>query len=254
MRHLCATLLFLLATCSRAQLVNGSFESDGVFSLEGWEWTCDEPTAVSDAPAGCGDWAVRLNMGDPDCSPSYLFQRIPFAESGEHWTLGGWARIDTVGWDAIALMGFSSINNGMLAFQSEIGNPAPYWSYVWIADTVHASASDTAVVMLTSGTGFMGAGWFDGLELEPADPTGMPATRVDLHTYLDAEQTLSVCAREHDIRQVQLFDAAGSRQHAPVRACAPGCAAIGTDALVPGVYLVRADTDAGPAVARFVKH
>jgi len=158
-----------------------------------------------------------------------------------------------VGWDAIALMGFRSINQGVLAFQSGIGNPAPYWSYIWIADTVHATATDTAVVMMTSGTGSVGAGWFDGLVLEQADPTGMTSTHVDPRTYPDAEQTLYVCAKEEDIHGIQLFDAAGSRQHAPARACAPGCAALGTDALVPGIYLVRALTDAGPAVARFVK-
>jgi len=69
--------------------VNGSFESDSVFSLEGWEWTWDEQTAVSHAPADSGDRAVRLNMGDPDRSPSYLFHRIPFAENGAHRMLGG---------------------------------------------------------------------------------------------------------------------------------------------------------------------
>ena len=92
--------LLLLTTSSNAQLVNGSFESDGAFSLAGWEWICSEPTSVSDVPPDGGSWAVRVNMGTHDCSPNYLFQRIAFAQGGSHWIFGGWARIDTGGWDA----------------------------------------------------------------------------------------------------------------------------------------------------------
>ncbi len=176
-----AHLAFLALTSivTGAQLANPGFEIDGAFSLAGWEWTCEPPTPVTDTPPGGGNWAVRNNMGNPDCSPNYLFQRIPFAQGGEHWTLGGWARIDTVGWDALPRMGFSSVNNGVFGLQSQIGNPAPYWSYIWIADTVHATATDTAVVLLQSGEGFLGAGWFDALELQPQSAQGLASHSVE---------------------------------------------------------------------------
>ena len=253
MKALLASALVLLATTSNGQLVNGSFESDGVFSLEGWEWTCEAPTPVTDTPQNGGSWSARLQMGTPDCSPSFLFQRIPFAVSGSHWTLGGWVRIDTIGWDALPRFGFSSIHNGEFPFQSQIGNPAPYWNYCWIADTVHASATDTAVVLLTCGDGFLGAGWFDSMELLPADPTGLGGTAVHLHTYLDAEQVLFLSAGDKAIRSVQVFDAAGRLRQLAQRAAAPGSVALSTDALNAGVYFVQVLTDAGPATTRFVK-
>jgi hypothetical protein len=252
MRLLTPLAFILLATSADAQLVNGSFESDGAFSLEGWEWTCEEPTPVTDTPPGGGAWAARKNMGNPDCSPSYLFQRIPFAQGGEHWTLGGWVRADSVGWDAVPRMGFSSVNNGEFPFQNQIGNPAPYWSYVWVTDTVHASATDTAVVLLQCGTGFMGGGWFDALDLQPADPTGLSEAALHLHTYLDAEEVLYLSAGS-PIRSAQVFDAAGRVRSVRPHSAAPGSVAIGTDALGAGLYIVQAITDAGPATARFVK-
>ena len=253
MKYLYTIICVTIASLSHAQLVNGSFESDGAFSLEGWEWTCGTPTPVSDTPPGGGSWAVRNGMGNPDCAPSYLFQRIPFAQSGDIWTLSGWVRADSVGWDALPRMGFSSVQNGEFPFQSQIGSPALYWSYVWITDTVHATATDTAVVLLQSGNGFMGAGWFDGLELMPTDPTGISTTTVLLHTYLDAQQVLYVSAGSHVIRSVDVFDAAGGRQKVEHQISAPGNSAIRTEALVPGIYLVRAITDVGPLTARFVK-
>lgn len=253
MKYLYTIIFATIASFSHAQLVNGSFESDGAFSLEGWEWTCGTPTPVSDTPPGGGSWAVRNNMGNPDCSPSYLFQRIPFAQSGDHWTLSGWVRADSVGWDALPRMGFSSVQNGEFPFQSQIGSPAPYWNFVMITDTVHATATDTAVVLLQSGNGFMGAGWFDGLELVPADPTGFIITAVHLHTYLDVQQVLYVSAGVHAIRSVDVFDAAGGIRTVERQVSAPGNTAIRTDALVPGMYLVRAITDVGPLTARFVK-
>ncbi len=246
------TFLVALATSAPAQLVNGSFESDGAFSLAGWEWTCGEPTPVSDTPPGGGAWAVRNAMGDPDCSPSYLFQRLPFAQSGEQWTLSGWVRADSVGWDALPRMGFSSVNGGDFPFQSQIGSPAPYWSYVWITDTVHATPTDTAVVLLQSGNGFLGAGWFDALELLPAS-TAVPEGTPRLHTYLDAQQVLYLSVRDHAIRSVHLFDAAGGPHAVRTLATSPGSMAIRTEELSAGVYIVRAITDAGPSAARFVK-
>lgn len=141
----------------------------------------------------------------------------------------------------------------VFTFQSRIANSAPYWDHIWIADTVHATANDTAVVLLGSGDGFLGAGWFDGLELQPADPTGLSELAVKLHTYLDAEQVLYLSAGVRAIRSIQLFDAAGRLWPAQPHVAAPGSMAIRTEGLGVGVYIVRAITDAGPAAVRFVK-
>ena len=250
------TLLYffflLLAASAHAQLVNPSFEDGGVFSLTGWEWTCDTPTAVNDTPPGGGDWSARKDMGDPDCSPSYLFQRIPFVNSGDQWAVGGWVCADTIGWDALPRFGFSSVSNGVFAFQSQIGSPAQYWNYVWITDTVHASATDTAVVLLTSGTGFLGSGWFDEFELWPMGTTGLTELASQLHTFLDADQVLHLATGGAAIRSVRLFDAAGRVLPAQVRLNTVG-ASIDTAEMRPGVYIIQVSTDAGPVASRFVK-
>ncbi len=249
MKALLVCFLLLLTMPTNAQLVNGSFESNGAFSLAGWEWTCETPVGGNDVPAGTGQWSARKNMGDPNCSPNYLYQRIPFAQAGDYWKVSGWVKVDAVGWDTLPRLGLGSVSNGAFTTQSWIGSPALVWNYCWIWDTVHTTTTDTAVVLLTCGDGFLGAGWFDGIELEPL-LTGI-GELIDINTYFDPEQILHLSAGEHAIRSVRLFDAAGRVVHADI--VAPGNTALATRDLKPGVYLVQLSTDAGPATTRFVK-
>ncbi|HMC96835.1 MAG TPA: T9SS type A sorting domain-containing protein [Flavobacteriales bacterium] len=251
MKTLLSAFPLLIAAPACAQLVNGSFENNGAFSLEGWEWTCGTPPGGNDVPPGGGQWSVRKDLGDPDCSPSYLYQRIPFAQPGDHWTVSGWVRVDEVGWDALPRLGLASVNNGTFTTQSWIGSPALVWNFCWITDTVHATATDTAVVLLTCGTGFLGAGWFDGIELEPLTPTGI-SEPAHVHSYLDEEEVLHLSAGDRPIRGVRLFDAAGRALDRDVQN-GPGSMALVTNGLKSGVYLVQLITDAGPATTRFVK-
>ena len=79
-------------------------------------------------------------------------------------------------------------------------------------------------MLLTSGDGFLGAGWFDGIELEPL-LTGI-GELIDINTYFDPEQILHLSAGEHAIRSVRLFDAAGRVVHADI--VAPGNTALAT--------------------------
>ncbi len=246
-----AVLVLAIAPAS-AQLINGSFEDSNGFSLAGWEWTCETPTGGNNVPAGTGQWSVRKNIGSPDCSPSYLYQRIPFAQSGDYWRVGGWVRADEVGWDALPRMGFASVNGGTFTTQSWIGSPAVVWNYCWITDTVYASATDTAVVLLTCGSSFMGAGWYDGIELEPLIPTRIGERTVHLHTYLDEEGGLHVSAGEHSITGAQLIDPAG-RMLLAIGRSAGQSPVLRTEMLPTGIYLVRVETDAGATVTRFFK-
>ena len=250
MRTLLSALLLPIAVLAHAQLVNGSFENNGVFSLTGWEWTCDTPVGGTYVPPGTGQWSVRKNIGNPNCSPSYLYQRIPFVQSGDYWKVSGWVRVDSTGWNALPHMGFATLNNGDFTTGAWIGSPALSWNYCWITDSVHATATDTAVVYLTCGTDFLGAGWYDGIELEPL-LTGI-VEPVRVHTYLDEDQILHLSAGEHFISSVQLFDAAGRVLRTEVMERSANVT-LATADLVPGVYIVQLSTDAGQGTARFVK-
>ncbi|MBK6542027.1 MAG: hypothetical protein IPG10_12275 [Flavobacteriales bacterium] len=105
MKALLVCFLLLLTTPTNAQLVNGSFESNGAFSLAGWEWTCETPVGGNDVPVGTGQWSVRKNIGDPNCSPNFLYQRIPFAQAGDYWKVSGWVKVDAMGWGCPAAYG-----------------------------------------------------------------------------------------------------------------------------------------------------
>ena len=247
--------LMLALLPAQAQLINGSFEDGGSFSLSGWEWTCAQPLPVHDAPVGAGEWSVSKNMSSDNCRPSYLFQRIPFAQSGSHWHLSGWLRSDTVGAIAIPFIGFSSVSNGIFAQQNAIGSSGFDWSFVSINDTVHASASDTAVVLLnpSDAGGYFGAAWFDGIHLEPFIPLGVDEAILQLHTFLDEEQIFHVAAVDQVIRNAQLFDATGRCLATGFRHTAFNTVVVSAAALNVGVYIIRVSTDAGEMAVRFVK-
>ena len=247
----------LAISTASAQLVNGSFEDSNGFTLYGWEWTCDPPTAITDVPPGSGNWSVGKAMGNTQgCWPSYLFQRIPFAPDGSVWTLSGWVHSDTLGTPAFVRMGFSSLSNGSFTFQSQIGASAYYWSYVSINDTVHSSATDTAVVLLTAGTiggpGY-GAGWFDGIELTPVTITGLMEPAVTLHTLLDAQGALHLSTGAHPILHVQLIDHTGRLVRTSMHTFGATDVVLGTSTLSAGIYTVRVETRAGHAASRFFK-
>lgn len=247
----------LVVSAASAQLVNGSFEDSNGFTLYGWEWTCDPPTAITDVPPGSGNWSVGKAMGNTQgCWPSYVFQRIPFAPDGSVWTLSGWVHSDTLGTPAFARMGFSSLNNGSFTFQSQIGASAYYWSYVSINDTVHSSATDTAVVLLTAGTiggpGF-GAGWFDGITLAPLTTTGVHEPAVTLHTLLDQDGSLHLSAGDQRILHVQLIDHTGRLLRTHMHAVGAADVVLATSALSAGIYTVRVETSAGQTATRFFK-
>lgn len=247
----------LAVSTASAQLVNGSFEDSNGFTVAGWEWTCDPPTAITDVPPGSGSWSAGKAMGNTQgCWPSYLFQRIPFAPDGSVWTLSGWVHSDTLGTPAFARMGFSSLSNGSFTFQSQIGATAYYWSYVSINDTVHSSATDTAVVLLTAGTiggPGSGAGWFDGITLTPVTTTGLLEPAVALHTLLDAEGSLHVNAGDQRILHVQLIDHMGRLPRTSWHALNATDVVLATSTLSAGVYTVRVETSAGQAATRFFK-
>lgn len=245
-------LLFAVALPAHAQLINGSFEDANGFSLAGWEWTCAAPVGGTDVPVSAGQWCAGLEAGNLVCSPSYLFQRIPFAVSGTHYILAGWVKTDDAGWGVLPRIGFGSLNNGIITTQSWVGNPAPDWYYCWINDTAHATATDTTVAVLTAGEAFMGQGWFDGIELDPADPTALDERTHRMQFLLDEQGLLHVAVPGREPRSVQLFDATGREVFVEPR-IVNGTVLFSTTHLATGVHVLRLLTDDGPMTGRFFK-
>ena len=256
MKHLSASLAILIATTSNAQLINGSFEDNGSFSLTGWEWTCESPEPVTTPPPGGGLWAVHKEMGNvKGCWPNYLYQRIPWANDGDVMQLSGWVRSDTIGFIGTPTITFATISNGLFIWDSAIGASGFDWNYVYINDTVHAAEGDTAVVLLNAGVlagPAFGAGWFDAIDLQPLGPQSVSEAPISLHQFLDESMVLHVSCGEHAIRKLSLFDATGRVLSAPM-SVASTVASIDTRALIRGIYIVRAATDDGETAARFVR-
>jgi len=256
MRNLYTFIALIIASTTSAQIINGSFEDNGVFSLAGWEWTCAQPGPVHQVPIGGGVWSASKNMGNDVCGPSYIFQRIPFAQNGDVWHLSAWVRSDSTGIPALPRISLSSMHNGIFSFQSAIGSAGYNWEHVSINDTVHSSAVDTAVVLLNPGYvngPLVGAGWFDGVEFTLLISTGIHEGSISLHPFIDADQVLHIAADDQVIRSAQLFDPTGRALSTRMRSTGPGSLAMATDALPSGVYMVQVISDAGRIVARFVK-
>jgi hypothetical protein len=256
MRNLCTFIGLIIASATSAQIINGTFEDNGVFNLAGWEWTCAQPGPVHQVPIGGGVWSASKNMSNDVCGPSYIFQRIPFAQNGEVWHLSAWVRSDSTGIPALPRISLSSMHNGIFSFQSAIGSAGYNWEHVSINDTVHASATDTAVVLLNPGDvngPLVGAGWFDGVEFTLLISTGIHEGSIVLHTFIDQDQVLHIAADDRVIRDAQLFDPTGRALPTHTHITGTGSVAIGVDALPNGVYIVQVITDAGPVAARFVK-
>jgi hypothetical protein len=257
MKHLSAFVALGIATMTNAQLINGSFEDNGAFSLTGWEWTCEDPTPVEDAPYAGGIWSAHKDMGNvKGCWPDYLYQRIPFANDGEVWELSGWVRSDTVGVEAQPHIGLARMNNGLFTLQNAVGSGGYEWAFVTITDTVHAQPGDTAVVLLNAGVlggPAYGAAWFDALDFFQLTSESIHEAPLGLHQYMDENMVLHLSAADRTIRDVRLFDATGRAVPVNTRGTGTTSATIETSTLTKGMYIAQVSTDGGERTARFVK-
>lgn len=177
MKQLSALVLICTVLHTDAQLVNGSFEVNGGFSVQGWEWTCSDPEAIPFAPIGGGVWSVSKEASHAKgCFPSYLFQRLPGVQNGDMLTLSGWARCSAMDEFSICMgarIGFGSVNNGIFQVEEAVVADTTAWTFLSVTDTIELQAGDTAIVVLNSG--FAGGpvnpvpGWFDELSVTGAE-------------------------------------------------------------------------------------
>jgi hypothetical protein len=261
MKHISTLFALILSFAASAQIINGSFETNGTFSLQGWEWACGEPQPVMDAPNGGGVWSVSVQPGQAKgCFPRYLYQRLPNAQNGELYTISGWVRCaeDNVNICIGAYFGFGSIHSGTFHLEENVGTSETVWNFVSIEDTIEVSNGDTALVILNSG--FIGgpisplSGLFD--EIFVTGPEGIHAFNApQLGLRFDASgNTLMASVAGQTIRAIDLFDLTGRKLPRAVRSMGGRTLSMQTTDLPDGVYIVHVSTEAGECAARFVKH
>ena len=261
MKHLSTLFALILTSAASAQITNGSFEANGNFTLQGWEWTCGEPQPVMDAPNGGGVWCASVQPGNAKgCYPSYLYQRLPNAQNGDIHTLSGWVRCadDDVNICLGAYLSFGSVNNGVFHLEETTGTSETVWNFVSLEDTIEVGSGDTALVILNSG--FIGgpisplSGLFD--EIFVTGPEGIHAPNVpQLGLRYDATgNTLLASVAGQTIRAIDLFDLTGRKLPRAFRSMGGRTLSMQTADLPDGVYIVHVSTEAGECAARFVKH
>lgn len=166
------TLLTLfLPFLIQAQLLNGSFETNGgTPSTANWQHLCYAPESNNDAAPGWGEHSIKQAYGNSQgCFPSFVYQPIAEMDDGEVWTISGWARIDGL-WSATNVGIFLGKVSGpdLVSTNSGAWTSASEWTYLSKTDTVRLSAGQTGAVVLMAGMvpgPLYGFAYFDGIEL-----------------------------------------------------------------------------------------
>ena len=174
-------LSFVLLLCpaiSLAQVVNGSFETDGQPSLSGWRFTC-AGAASEDAPSGGGTWSLKLAPGNVQgCSPGLAFQAVPAVRSGEVWRLTVWAKRSAATATIASIYWKISSADGTATSLSADTTSARSWTQLTVVDTLSLVPGDSVMIVLdaggTSGPEILGAGAnFDLVSVERVDATSV---------------------------------------------------------------------------------
>ena len=257
MKHISALLLLASTLNASGQLINGSFEDNGTFSLTGWEWTCDDPQAVMDVPTGGGIWSAWKQAGHAKgCFPNELFQRLANVQYGIPYQLTGWVKCP-VGDVAICIggsIGFGSISNGEFALAQMTTSTDPDWAFITAEHVFDPGVGDTAIVVLNSG--FIGGpinpspAGFDQLTLDIANGVGEEHP-LKISLFLEPLSDRLFVGSSWPMRSVECFDATG-RLLLNQRASGT-TEVVDLSVLSSGTYLLRTTTDAGTLTSRFVK-
>lgn len=255
MNRLLSAFTIALATQASAQLINGSFEQNGVQNFMGWEWTCEDPLAWNEAPAGAGQWSVSKESGHAKgCFPNHLYQRLNGVQDGDMLTISGWVRCDD---DVICLgayFGLGTVNNGNFQLEENVGTNQFPWTYLTITDTVDLAAGDTSILVLNAG--FIGGpinpnpGHFDGFAVTPALGIDV-ATRTSAHIRQDAGMLYVSCGEER-LLVANVMDLTGRNVGADIVRTGPSSCQFSTSGLPTGTYFVRTQTRMGERASRFV--
>jgi hypothetical protein len=260
MRTLSTLFASMTVTASFAQLVNGSFENNGLPDLSGWEYlNCYPPTSLAGGAPGAGQWYARKNYSETQgCFTSQLIQRLPAIADGDVRTLSGWVRTEAGMIQPYAGLAIGSISGGVLSYDLQAQTIATAWTYLTVTDTFHLGASDTAVVVLHPGLvggALFGHANFDGIELSPDITQGIAGGHATTMTHYPDPTTdiLMIHHDQHDPIGAWVVDLSGRAVPVTIHTAREGTLEVDVSTLTPGVYLVRLALGQGESVFRFVK-
>ncbi len=142
---LTGTLVLSLAL-SQNLVLNPGFENESLPSLDNWEVNCFAES-VQDAPAGEGDWSLRLESGNyQGCFPGQATQLLPelhyVSDHVPVVSLAGWIKVE----ENIPLLSGIGIGDPVSGdLLMSIPSDAIEWTYVEAVDTL---------LNLSPGTGY----------------------------------------------------------------------------------------------------
>ncbi len=260
-------LSFVLLLCpafSVAQVVNGSFESDGQPSLSGWRFTCGGGVSSPEAPPGGGTWSLKVAPGNlQGCFPSTASQTVSTVQSGEVWRLTAWVRQDTATFTVASLYWQIVPSGGTSGTLPADTTTARGWTQLTVVDTLFLAPGDSAVIVLdagrTSGPEFEGSGYlFDlvsaekmgGTPVSSDDPPLPEETALRLSQNFpnpfDGTTTIPFTLSRPGYVQMEVYDVLGRRVKTLLAGYLPGGAhrAVWRSAGLPrGTYFGRLQTD-----------
>jgi hypothetical protein len=258
LRSLTLCCFYLLAThfaMAQSLLYNGGFEDEFGATLEGWEWTCEEPVLVSNPAPDGGSWSAVVRVENTStCTMAHMFQRLPDTVEGDVLTLAGWVRNNNGAPITGAFLGLGTLANGVIVPIVEQGTLEYPWTYLSISWTVTLDANDTAVVILSpgalSGSGIFSEAGFDELSL--TDAVGInEMERPTLIMYQQGDHLYAATTNGLPILEARLLDAHGRC----VRSVPTGRSTIelAMHDLGSGVYVLVTRGASGSASKAFVR-
>lgn len=253
-RTLLSFLLLSIPTLLQAQIINGSFEQAGAASLAGWEWTCEDPGQVNEAPPGAGSWhATKEASQAKGCFANYLYQRLSGVQDGDMLSISGWVRCDDDVNCLGANFGLGTINTGYIFLEETVGSNQWTWQYLTISDTVELAPGDTSILVLNAG--FIGGpfapapGHFDGFSVEHVLSVGDENGPLLVH-YREGTN-FYVASSSARILGLRLLDLTG-RAITDYIERNMNTYRISLEGLGTGVYFAAVRTDRGDKAIRFV--
>ena len=258
MRLLNAFLAFGIVSANNAQLINGSFEDNGTFSLQGWEWVCVDPQGTQDVPIGGGIWSAWKQPGHAKgCFPSLLYQRITDVQYGIPYQLSGWVKCPQTDLQFClgASIAFGVINNGNIIDAGFTTSNDTGWTFLTTSHVFDPGIGDTAIVILSAG--FTGGpmnpvpAGFDQFTLDIATGLGEGRRPIVNHYPDPVVDVLHIGIADGRINAIDLLDEAG--RTVLTTAGGTGTRQVPVVGLPPGTYFGRVSTDQGERRFSFVK-
>jgi len=235
----------LLLACSipaSAQIVNGSFEDDNGFTMDGWTDAFGTPPAslnvspISEAAPGFGTWSVA-----PHASQSYgysIVQHSGLLQSGDIYTLSFWAKCPYQ-YSQCACLYINGSNNAAVCTNE------PVWTEVIFTDTINATGI-LRIQFKTRSKGLTGnqnptPAYIDGVSMQVIGHVDVQENQFADAFHFDSESRVLTFKAKRNLNGLSVHDISGRvvQRFGPLPAGQESIHAL--DMLTPGPYIAIAE-------------